>query len=488
MSHATEGRIPSLDGLRAISISFVLIGHLAGTQYFPLSREAGKFWNLGELGVRVFFVISGFLITGLLLDEVARSGRIRLGRFFFRRTLRIFPPYYAYLLAMIAAAGLGYVQLAPNDTAHAMTYTSNYYAERSWFVGHTWSLSVEEQFYLLWPAALVLAGVGRGLWIAAAVVMLAPAIRLFEWFFVPAAAAGIGHRFETVADAIAVGCLLAMTRAVLHRMPLYMRALQSPAFVLVPVLAIAGALMHDRPLINFAVAMTLTNICVALVIDWCVTFSEGRVGRVLNAAPLVFVGWISYSLYLWQQPFLNRASTSDVTSFPLNIALAVAFALASYFLIERPSLALRKFLEKRMFKTSPSARAAKPAQVVASIVLCLAIAAAGAGCAAAHGGAVIGSSDKPPDMSGTISGVVRSAGSNSPIAGRRVTAIETTTGAKYEATTATNGGYTMKVPMGRYRLEVALLAAEVVNDAPEDVVINRSDLDSGRDFLIGIKP
>ena len=488
MSHATEGRIPSLDGLRAVSISLVLLGHLAGTAFFPISREAAKFWNLGEFGVRVFFVISGFLITGLLMDEIAKSGRIRLGRFFFRRTLRIFPPYYAYLVLMFAAAGLGWVQLAPYDALHATTYTSNYYAERSWFVGHTWSLSVEEQFYLLWPAALVLVGVSRGLWIAAAVVLFAPMVRLFEWFFVPAFAAGIGHRFETVADAIAVGCLLAGTRAVLHQSPLYMRALQSPLFIVIPLLAVAGAVTHDRPLISFAVGMSLTNICLALVIDWCVTFHNGRIGRFLNAAPLVFVGWISYSLYLWQQPFLNRASSADVAAFPLNVSLAVGCALVSYLLIERPSLSLRRILEKRIFKSTPAPSPLnQPAHLVASLALCVCLGALGAGCAAAHGGPIVGG-EQPPEMSGTISGVVRAAGTNTPQPARRVTAVEVNTGAKYEATTATNGGYTMKVPVGTYRVEVELRPGEVATEAPDELVINQSDLDSGRDFVITIKP
>ena len=491
MTPTTSDRIPSLDGLRAISIGLVLLGHLAGTAFFPISREVAKFWNFGDFGVRVFFVISGFLITGLLLDETARSGRIHLGRFFFRRTLRIFPPYYAFLAAMFVAAGFGLVQLAPNDAVHAMTYTSNYYAERSWFVGHTWSLSVEEQFYLLWPAALVIAGVGRGLWIAAAVVLLAPIARLAEWFMLPSVAAGIGHRFETVADAIAVGCLLAMTRALLHRLPLYMRALESPFFILVPVLAVAGALTHDRPLVSFAVGMTMTNICLALVIDWCVTFHTGRIGRVLNAAPIVFVGWISYSLYLWQQPFLNRASTADVTAFPVNLLLAVTCALVSYFVIERPSLKLRKLLERKIFKPASSTSPVLPkqaAQTVATLLLCVGLIAGAAGCAAAHGGPVIDRGEKPPELSGTISGIVRAAGSNTPLSARRVTAVEVTTGAKYETSSATNGGYTMKVPTGRYRLQVELRPGEALSDGPDEVVINRSDLDSGRDFVISVKP
>jgi peptidoglycan/LPS O-acetylase OafA/YrhL len=340
-------RIPSLDGLRGISIAFVLFSHLAGTGGFPVSAASANTWSLGSFGVTVFFVISGFLITGLLLEELDRTDRIRLGRFYFRRTLRIFPPYFALLGALLVAEAIGWIALHPGDALHAATYTSNYHLERSWYVGHTWSLAVEEQFYLLWPAVLVLAGTRRALFLAAATVLVVPLVRLAEWELFRSAGYGVGHRFETIADAIAVGCVLACARPWLHRFEPYMRLLRSPLFVLVPVLALAGNMMHDHPLIAFAVGITVMNVCLALCLDWCVTFHEGRVGRVLNATPLVFVGWISYSLYLWQQPFLNRASQAALAQFPLNIVLTIAAALASYYLIERPSLQLRKRVESR---------------------------------------------------------------------------------------------------------------------------------------------
>jgi peptidoglycan/LPS O-acetylase OafA/YrhL len=347
-------RIPSLDGLRAVSITLVLVAHLAGTRHFPLSEAAGNFWGLGEFGVRVFFVISGFLITGLLMQELANEGRIRLGRFYLRRTLRIFPPYYALLITLGLASLVGAVTLAPHDLAHGATYTSNYYLGRSWFVGHTWSLSVEEQFYLLWPAALLIAGLRRGLFIAAAVVLLAPFIRVAEWELFRWAGAGVGVRFETVADSIATGCLLAGTRGYLHGSPLYRRLLDSRAFALVPALAILANLTHDHPLVCFGFGMSAANIAIALCIDWAVTHHDGRIGRVLNAAPLVFVGWMSYSLYLWQQPFLNRASQAPLAAFPLNIICAVTLALVSYYVVERPALRLRKSIERAV----PGARAA----------------------------------------------------------------------------------------------------------------------------------
>jgi peptidoglycan/LPS O-acetylase OafA/YrhL len=345
-------RIPSLDGLRAISIAFVFFGHLAGTRGFPLSTQTGNATGLAELGVHVFFVISGYLITRLLLEEIDRNGRIDLRRFYLRRTLRIFPPYYTLLAVLFIADLAGLVGLHRHDVLRAMTYTTNYAADRSWYVGHTWSLSVEEQFYLLWPAVMLLVRPRKAIVVAAAVVLLVPVIRIASWELMRWSGDGIGHRFETVADAIAIGCVLAGVRARLHRTPAYMRVLSSPAFALVPVVTLAANTLGDHPVVYFGAAFTIVNLGVALCLDWCVTFADGRIGQILNARPLVFVGWLSYSLYLWQQLFLNRAGTAIVTSFPLNLALAIAAALASYYLVERPSLRLRRRIEKRLTATT----------------------------------------------------------------------------------------------------------------------------------------
>jgi peptidoglycan/LPS O-acetylase OafA/YrhL len=340
-------RIPSLDGLRAISIALVLVSHLAGTGGFPISAATMNPWALGSLGVTVFFVISGFLITGLLLEELRRTGTIRLSRFYFRRTLRIFPPYFAFLGALALASAGGWIVLNSGDLWRSATYTSNYHDARSWYVGHTWSLSVEEQFYLLWPAVLLFARTRRALLIAAATILVVPLIRVGEWELMRAAGHGVGYRFETIADALAAGCVLACVRSELHASALYMRALASRWFLLVPLAAILANLTHDHPLVAMGAALTVIHVCLALCVDWAVTFHEGRIGRVLNAAPLVFIGWISYSLYLWQQPFLNRESSAFVAQFPQNLLLTLAAALASYYIVERPSLQLRKWLEQR---------------------------------------------------------------------------------------------------------------------------------------------
>jgi peptidoglycan/LPS O-acetylase OafA/YrhL len=123
--------------------------------------------------------------------------------------------------------------------------------------------------------------------------------------------------------------------------------LASPWFAVVPVIVVAANLLHDHPVAYFGAGLTLANVGIALCLDRCVTLPYGRTGRILNAAPLVFVGLISYSLYLWQQVFLNRESASIFSAFPLNLILAVSAALASYYIVERPSLRFRRWLEKR---------------------------------------------------------------------------------------------------------------------------------------------
>lgn len=320
--------------------------HLLGTDGFPLARRSLGGLDLGNLGVRIFFVLSGFLITGLLIRERERHGTISLRHFYFRRSLRIFPAFYVFLAFLWLVNGW-LVALDPQDFVHAATFTENYNTCcRNDYTAHTWSLGVEEQFYLLWPALLVLAGTRRATFAAAGFVVAAPLIRLGIWYLVPEWRWGIATRFETVGDALAVGCLLAAWRDRLHSNPVYLRLLESRWMLLVPlgVLALAGL---DRPRIHGLAGITLMNLGIAISIDWCVRNPGGRIGRALNWGPAVYVGAASYSLYLWQSPFLNRHSDTIAASFPLNLVLLTIAALASYHFVERPVLALRQHLENR---------------------------------------------------------------------------------------------------------------------------------------------
>lgn len=347
-SHESSTRILSLDGLRAISIAFVFLGHLNGTEHFP--RELRWLGPLAGFGVRVFFVLSGFLITTLLLKELELTNRISLRNFYLRRIFRIFPASYTYILVICGLAALHFVHLHPHDVLHAVTYTSNYYQGRSWYMGHLWSLSVEEQFYLLWPLTLWLAGRRRGMIIAALVCVLAPFIRAAEFGLVPAAHLAIGEWFETIADSLAIGCLLAGMRDRLSENRRYLQFLRSRFFIAIPLLMLVLALSHPHLRYEFTVVFSLLNVGIALCLDWSLRFTSNAVGAFLNWRPVSFLGVLSYSLYLWQQPFLDRNIKSPLTAFPLNLVLAFSAAIVSYYMIERPFLEFKKRFESRRVK------------------------------------------------------------------------------------------------------------------------------------------
>jgi peptidoglycan/LPS O-acetylase OafA/YrhL len=344
------GRIPSLDGLRAVSIAMVCFAHMAGTRFFPSLVAIRR--DLGNLGVRVFFVISGFLITTLLVEEFSRSGRISLGRFYLRRAFRILPCAYVYIgmAAVLSLAGVAPVRLP--HLLHAATYTVNYDPDRPWSLIHLWSLSVEEQFYFIWPVLLCLLRPKKALWFAAAVILLAPLTRISIWFWAPTLRWSIGTAFQTNADALAAGCVLAGIWPGLSQSDRYLRFLRSRTFLLVPVAGLAACFLlshQEGPLVilSLACGQTVLNLSIALCLDRSVRHAKAPTGRVLNWRPMVFIGALSYSLYLWQEPFLNRLGTSVLNWFPLNLALAFAAALSSYYLIERPFLGLRKRMEQR---------------------------------------------------------------------------------------------------------------------------------------------
>ena len=149
--------------MRAISILLVVAWHLRSNGSAPWLDPLWRV-DTGNLGVRVFFVISGFLITSVLLAEYARSGTIALRRFYVRRAFRIMPVFYVFLAVMAIGGALGLLEAPLSSVLLAGTYTGDY-THLSWSVGHTWSLAVEEQFYLLWPGHIVLLGLRRAfLW------------------------------------------------------------------------------------------------------------------------------------------------------------------------------------------------------------------------------------------------------------------------------------------------------------------------------------
>jgi peptidoglycan/LPS O-acetylase OafA/YrhL len=330
--------LPSLDGLRAISIVLVLLGHLGGTRNFrnPLAGSG----DIAHFGVLIFFVISGFLITTLLLSEHAKRGSISLKLFYARRALRIFPASYAYIACVGLLSVAGVVSVSAKDLWHGATYTVNYAVLPSWSIGHLWSLSVEEQFYLLWPFSFRALGPRRAFWAAAAVMVLGPAARAGAWFFLRNTPYRDLEMFPIVADSLAVGCLLAGLRGWLEKRSWYLRLFR-PAYS-IAILAFVLLLNRLMPYTVVSVfGLTLINVGLAVLIHRSVYCWRDGAGSFLNWKPVAFIGVLSYSLYLWQQLFLDRHIDSWPTAFPQNLLLAVGAAMLSYLTLEKPLMKLR---------------------------------------------------------------------------------------------------------------------------------------------------
>lgn len=354
-----QRNIPSLDGLRAVSIGLVIFSHLEGTRHFlPVLPVVG---DLGRLGVRIFFVISGFLITSLLLEERLKAGRISVGGFYFRRTVRIFPAAYAYIAIIALASAAGVVAVNRHDVVYAVTYTMNYQWYPGWNLGHLWSLAVEEQFYLLWAIAFAVLSLRYALWVAIAGILVGPVTRVGIFILVPQYREYIiGWAFPTVCDSLAVGCALALLRLVLERKSWYTALLRSSSSFGFPI-ALATATVitewlwyvkHGTP-VNLVVGETVMNVLIALWIHRVVTTPHDCVGQILNASSVRWVGRLSYSLYLWQEPFLNRHSSAFFASFPVNLVCMVVMAVISFYLVETPCLEWRARFERRWRQSRP---------------------------------------------------------------------------------------------------------------------------------------
>jgi peptidoglycan/LPS O-acetylase OafA/YrhL len=352
-------RLPSLDGIRALCICLVLFSHLIATAGFPrLPLPWPTFWaTLTSLGVRTFFVMSGFLITTILVRELRRTGTVSLHLFYLRRTLRIFPACYVYLLFLLVAQRAHLFNLHAGDVVAMVTFTMNYHRDRSWYVGHVWSLGIEEQFYLLWPLALKFLDEKHLRRVCWAIIAIAPVVRVVLYRFAPSFRDGIGETYPTAADILATGSLLALWREQLSASQVYLRFLASRWFWLVP-LAIVVIAGEPPEGVRFSIGETIMNLGLALTIDRVTRFPRSRSGKVLNSSPLVALGLASYSIFMWQQPFLNRNTTSPLAHFPRSLALAVIVGFVSYRAVELPMIRLRRRLERLLLGASRLRRAA----------------------------------------------------------------------------------------------------------------------------------
>jgi peptidoglycan/LPS O-acetylase OafA/YrhL len=356
-----DGKIPSLNGWRAVAILLVILDHSTYTAGFPSDRIPTWGWiflQQGNLGVRIFFVLSGFLITHLLLREAEQRDTISFKNFYMRRCLRILPVYVAYLgvLAFLLTIGV-YSGESKSSWIGALTFTRNMVGPVNSFTGHFWSLAVEEQFYLAWPLCLVSFALWRRPRLAYLFllipVFLCPLVRM-SGMSVETAGEFYGrvlggNSILVYADSLAMGCLGAFW---LRRDPPRLTSTAS-SFVLAVALAIiaSGAVLGlVSGMGNIVLAVIPSAQAVAILVAmWVSTQHKNNIiYRVLNWPPVNLLGILSYSLYIWHVLFM-----SNITGSTLRFLLydwrtwwlsSVAVAALSYYCIERPVLRLKKRL------------------------------------------------------------------------------------------------------------------------------------------------
>jgi peptidoglycan/LPS O-acetylase OafA/YrhL len=338
---------PALDGVRGVAVAAVLIYHGYGAQ------APGRWGSGGFLGVDVFFVLSGFLITSLLLEEHARSRRIALRRFWARRARRLLPALFVALaLAAVCAA------LQPSlrervrlDAVFTLLYVQNWrdavtHSPRSGTVlSHTWSLAIEEQWYVVWP--LLLSGLlactrrPRALLAAIAVLGLASVwvMRVtFDPLDTSRAYVGTDARAHELLAGAALAVVLrnaAPVRRRAARNALEIAALLGAIFVVA--LMLRGDV--DAPFL-FKGGFALVALATALVLA-AATTTRGLLARALSSRPLAALGLISYGVYLFHVPLFSlvtpsRIGVHGIALFAVRVAVAVAVAAASYRLVEQP--------------------------------------------------------------------------------------------------------------------------------------------------------
>jgi peptidoglycan/LPS O-acetylase OafA/YrhL len=304
------------------------------------SRIGNTDWikfDIGMLGMFVFFVMSGFIITKMLMDERQQTGAISIRGFYVRRATRIFPALLGYLVGLGLLSKLGLASCSIRELLLSLTFIANYRYSGFASIGHLWSLSLEEHFYLVWPlvfSQLSIKNVSKFLLV---VICVAPAIRLFyvlhgaDWI-------QLEWHSESVADSLAMGCLLAIVQPQFHANAAYQWFIHSRLTLLVPAVIFAAGWQHS-PLLYQGIGKTIMFAMIALGMDISMQRSQSMWGKLLNNFALVKLGTWSYSVYLWQQVFTSSAARSQPYGwFPINLALALAVGITSYHIIERPAL------------------------------------------------------------------------------------------------------------------------------------------------------
>jgi peptidoglycan/LPS O-acetylase OafA/YrhL len=333
---------PALDGLRAVALALVIADHC---------RVPG--FNPGYFGVDLFFVLSGFLITRLLVDEIDATGQIDLLRFYLRRLLRLAPALLLFLTAYLLIAPSLWPQfnllLHIRDVALTGFYLSDY-SQAFWHnpkvLVHTWSLSVEEHFYLIWPFAVLLLARIEPRWRLAGlfgIYLLATAWRIFEYERMGWDATY--YRFDARISGLVCGALLAI--CIQHKGLISERAANAVGvFAWAALILCLSIGFWGAPWSLVGITILAEMAAFGLLIS--ASSKNSWVSSILSAPPLVGIGIISYGVYLWHYPaaVYFRDLLPWYLTVPIVLSFSIAMATASYLAIERPLQRYRRSLRE----------------------------------------------------------------------------------------------------------------------------------------------
>jgi len=314
------------------------------------------FFN-GGLGVDIFFLISGFLITNLLIKEYETYGKVSFKKFYIRRTLRIFPAYYFLLFIYYILQKVGYLHLSAINWISNLTYTKQFFQDEVVETTHLWSLSVEELFYLIWPFLYVRFFSTASIKYLACLVISFAFLR-FQNYAYPRYL--YSNTILSTGDALLVGCFVAIYYDRLVVWVCRRSKVVHLAFLMLFLMAFAEPYvyhlvsMHQHtynetflqhcvlPLLNALCGSKglLTNILVAIILVYSINV-KGYWYKFLNATITNYIGLLSYSLYLWQQIFITDRMRTLYLPIPTIVLCIAVSAHVSYYLIEKPFLKLK---------------------------------------------------------------------------------------------------------------------------------------------------
>lgn len=356
---AKFGYYPALDGIRALAILAVFFFHaeiLAPGNLLFLFKG-------GFLGVDIFFVLSGFLITSLLIKEWERDDAISLKKFYLRRCLRLMPAYWTHLLILFLFSYALFPRAEAqkvyenNNLAYAFFYLTNWFRvfNGSFAAGplnHAWSLAVEEQFYIFWPTILWFFLRRRArrsfiLLMTISLVILSALQRASLWQ-IEASVDRLYNGFDTRIDCLLIGCVVGLMVS-WNMVPKNVHALRVIKYLSLISLALIEYIVlsttYNTPFLYLG-GFTLFAVAVGILLMQMMTNPPASALALLEFPPLVWIGRVSYALYLWHCAALIFISTFSWSLYPkLAAATMLAFALTalSYYIIEKPFL---RFKEK----------------------------------------------------------------------------------------------------------------------------------------------